>query len=146
MKNISLIAYFLLIQSILMAQPFSEHRWQNRLVLILVDSPEDSLALKQLKEFQDAEEELLEYKLKIYLVAPEKCQMVLPSSKSEKSNPKTAYDRYATPNVPFEVILIGLDGGIKMRKNKVVPRQEIYALIDGMPIRRAEKRSKKIKE
>lgn len=38
----------------------------------------------------------------------------------------------------FAVILLGKDGGVKLRRNKPVPVSEIYALIDTMPMRRRE--------
>ncbi|WP_280514342.1 DUF4174 domain-containing protein [Pseudorhizobium halotolerans] len=38
----------------------------------------------------------------------------------------------------FQVILVGKDGGIKLRSNQVVANVEIFDLIDRMPMRRAE--------
>ncbi len=38
----------------------------------------------------------------------------------------------------FEVVLIGRDGGEKLRANAPVPPAELFALIDTMPMRRAE--------
>ena len=39
---------------------------------------------------------------------------------------------------PFEVVLIGLDGGVKLRKESPLSKEDLYAIIDGMPMRRAE--------
>lgn len=39
----------------------------------------------------------------------------------------------------FQVILVGKDGGIKLRSNQVVGDVELFDLIDRMPMRRAEK-------
>ena len=38
----------------------------------------------------------------------------------------------------FEVVLIGLDGGIKLRQTKLVSLDKLFTLIDGMPMRRNE--------
>jgi hypothetical protein len=58
----------------------------------------------------------------------------------------------STPGIAaqgFEIVLIGLDGGIKLRQDSspekdnlffADPLAELYALIDGMPMRRAEMR------
>jgi len=38
----------------------------------------------------------------------------------------------------FGLELIGLDGGVKYRSTSAVPLEELWTLIDGMPMRRAE--------
>ncbi len=40
----------------------------------------------------------------------------------------------------FEVLLVGKDGGVKLRRDKPVAASEIIALIDTMPMRRNEMR------
>ena len=40
----------------------------------------------------------------------------------------------------FEVLLVGKDGGVKLRRETAVAPSEITALIDTMPMRRAEMR------
>jgi len=40
----------------------------------------------------------------------------------------------------FEVLLVGKDGGIKLRRDKPVSASEIIALIDAMPMRQDEMR------
>jgi len=42
----------------------------------------------------------------------------------------------------FEVVLLGKDGGIKLRRKKPVSAQELFSTIDKMPMRRAEMRPK----
>ena len=41
------------------------------------------------------------------------------------------------------VILVGKDGGVKLRRNEQANLNEIFLLIDGMPMRREEMRRKK---
>ncbi len=43
---------------------------------------------------------------------------------------------------PFEVVLLGKDGGAKLRSDKVVTAGALAALIDAMPMRREELRSR----
>ena len=52
----------------------------------------------------------------------------------------TLYKKYKKPDADFEVILIGLDGGVKLRDTKLVSTETLFALIDGMPMRKAELR------
>ena len=48
------------------------------------------------------------------------------------------WDRYAIGDNAFSVLLIGKDGGEKLRVNEVPDLQTIYAVIDGMPMRSRE--------
>ncbi|TFF30450.1 DUF4174 domain-containing protein [Mucilaginibacter psychrotolerans] len=40
----------------------------------------------------------------------------------------------------FTIVLTGKDGGEKYRSNKLLPLQKLYAIIDVMPMRKAEMR------
>ena len=42
------------------------------------------------------------------------------------------------PAMGFALRLVGKDGGVKLARSKPVPMEEIYALIDTMPMRRSE--------
>ena len=44
-------------------------------------------------------------------------------------------------NNDFEVILIGLDGGIKLRQDQTLLKQDLFRIIDAMPMRRNEIRN-----
>lgn len=43
----------------------------------------------------------------------------------------------------FSVVLIGKDGGEKLRRTAVVAPEELFALVDAMPMRRAEMRGRR---
>jgi hypothetical protein len=45
-----------------------------------------------------------------------------------------------TAEAAFEVLLVGKDGGVKLRRDQPVAASEITALIDTMPMRRNEMR------
>ena len=51
-------------------------------------------------------------------------------------------DRFKIPPNEFSLILIGKDGGIKLRRNDQVDLAEVFELIDSMPMRRNEMRQK----
>lgn len=42
----------------------------------------------------------------------------------------------------FAVVLIGKDGGVKVRRTEPVSSKELYRIIDAMPMRKAEQRDK----
>ena len=43
----------------------------------------------------------------------------------------------------FAIVLIGKDGGEKLRRTTLLPIAELFALVDAMPMRRAEMRERK---
>ena len=45
----------------------------------------------------------------------------------------------------FTVILLGKDGGVKLRQSRLLPSTQLYALIDAMPMRKQEMRERKNK-
>jgi hypothetical protein len=45
-----------------------------------------------------------------------------------------------TPQAVFQLLLVGKDGGVKLRKTDPVAAAEIIALIDTMPMRQSEMR------
>jgi len=48
------------------------------------------------------------------------------------------YEKHKVRPSQFAVILIGKDGGEKYRTNKLLPAEDLFALIDAMPMRKAE--------
>ncbi|MDP5094209.1 MAG: DUF4174 domain-containing protein, partial [Polaribacter sp.] len=49
--------------------------------------------------------------------------------------------KYNPKNTPFKVMLIGLDGGIKLAQSTVLSKEKLFAIIDGMPMRKREIRN-----
>ena len=41
---------------------------------------------------------------------------------------------------PFEIVLIGKDGGEKLRQGQVLSSEKLFGLIDAMPMRQAERK------
>lgn len=51
-------------------------------------------------------------------------------------------ERFNVEKGDYTFILVGKDGGEKLRKNKYVPISELFSLIDSMPMRQEEMRKK----
>lgn len=61
---------------------------------------------------------------------------------------KSLLKKYTITHPQFTFILIGKDGGIRLRSTKVIPKEQLFALIDAMPMRQDEikrQRNKTIK-
>ncbi len=117
-------------------QDLSSHQWKGRLVLVLFDSVSIATYQDQIKQFQENENGLNERKLIIYHINPKEYKRGLLNSNWQRS--KRLFNQYKKTDTHFEIILIGLDGGIKWRQSEFVSCKELFAVIDVMPMRRAE--------
>ena len=122
------------------AQELSSHKWKDRLLLILNTENSKSLHQEQIKILQDNIEGLEERKLVIYSVMPDQFKKGIGSESWMKS--ARLNDRYRQEGKEFEVILIGLDGGVKLRQSEILSIEKLFATIDAMPMRRNEIRNK----
>ena len=118
------------------AQDLRPLRWQNRVLLLYTDN----LMHPQYQKMEEAllmeEKEVDARKLVVYTILGQKVSRGLPA----KTWQDDLHLREASQNLGkgFGLELIGLDGGVKYRSTSAVSLQELWALIDGMPMRRAE--------
>lgn len=123
----------------LSAQQLQQHRWQNRLLLIINNTDDSAKSKTQLSLLKQDIPGLKERKLLVYQFSEKSYKKGLSDTTSWlPTTSNTAIPQIS--NNPFSVYLIGLDGGIKMKKHKVVNLSTIFSLIDGMPMRQAELR------
>ncbi|MEL6481113.1 MAG: DUF4174 domain-containing protein [Pseudomonadota bacterium] len=101
----------------------SAYRWEARPILIFAEENDPRLA-EQIAEFRAAAEELRE-----------RDNVVIVGTGDD-----TALARRFRPE-GFTVILVGKDGGEKLRTSRVVRAKELNLLIDGMPMRQREIRT-----
>ncbi len=120
------------------AQNLDDFQWKNRIVL-LVDASSDTDALKsQLAELISDRQALKERDLILFRVTPE----AVYASDGSTSNltAKDIYENFGLDSNFKGILLIGKDGGIKLKKHFMVSALDIFDLIDGMPMRRREMR------
>ena len=124
----------LLSASISFGQDISKHEWTDRVLIIA--SKEAKELNNQIKILQKDQDGLTERKLKIYKVLPKKYSEGLDNHNWIDNN--TFYEKVKRKKGDFEVILIGLDGGVKLRQTEMISLDKLFTLIDGMPMRRRE--------
>jgi len=124
------------------AQNLSTHQWENRIILILVNDTTPPELQAQLTEFRTHSAGMTERKLVVYQIQPNQFQRGLNAENKWISSNKL-YKKYKSDDTPFEVILIGLDGGIKLTQHELLTCKKLFAIIDGMPMRRREMRDKR---
>lgn len=121
------------------AQDSSNHQWKERILIILTNKKSNGVFQKQIAHLKTNDEGLTERKMVVYLCTPETYLKGLHSANSWNTG-NEMYRKYKTTNSDFEVILIGLDGGIKLMETTLVSTEKLFALIDSMPMRSSELR------
>lgn len=123
------------------AQDLQKHQWENRLVLIFAENETQEVYQNQLEELISSKEGLTDRKIIIYYILPEKYKIgIYPESKWEKSD--ELFKKFSKNDSQFKVVLIGLDGGIKLQQNKLLSIEKLFSTIDKMPMRRIEIKNK----
>jgi len=126
---LSLIGLMPLLMSQVSPDLLRSHRWQHRLVLVFhpgaaPDLMDQQEAIPVADPHGWAERDL---------------QLIrLPAGDTDAP---ALYERFQIESGTFTVLLIGKDGGEKARRvGAILSREDLYALIDTMPMRQAEMR------
>jgi hypothetical protein len=125
----------------LVAQDLSKHNWQNRLIVILTNNAQNEKYKNQVAAFKNEKEGFDERKLVVYHVTPSEYKTGFDNRSWKKSS--LLYERFKKSDSDFEVLLLGLDGGVKLRQDSLLTVQKLYSTIDVMPMRRQEIERKK---
>ncbi len=123
------------------AQTLEKHQWKHRVLLLMTEDLKNEYYTQQLDLLQSDIDGLKDRKLIIYSIT--KKAYATGFDNQEWQNSKKYYSTYKKNLKPFEVILIGLDGDIKLRKSTTLPLKELFSIIDSMPMRINEMRQKK---
>ncbi len=112
-------------------------RWTDRILVIAADSAQqqDLLAMTRQADAHACEFSNRDLRLLVIIAAS---TMLLDGQAVEAQSAARMIARLAPADTPFALLLIGKDGAIKQRWRSAVPVREIFALIDGMPMRRGE--------
>lgn len=115
----------------------SDYRWERRPLLLFAPTASDPRLVETLSRIEASRCDFVERDMVTGLVVTEGYSTldgrVINADESQK-----LLDQYAIGENAFTVLLIGKDGGEKLRVNEVPNLQAIYALIDGMPMRSGE--------
>lgn len=123
------------------AQNLKKHQWKNRIIIVLNNSTKNENFKNQISELKSHEKGLKERKLLIYHIEPRRYRIGLNGSDNWVESEKL-YQEFGHSDKAFKVILIGLDGGIKLEQNEFLSADKLFSIIDAMPMRKNEIRNK----
>jgi hypothetical protein len=123
------------------SQDLSSHQWEDRLVFILTDDTGSTIYQEQIEELYSDQNGLKDRKLVIYTVLPNQFKRDDPE-KDGWIQSGDLYSEYKKSDESFEILLIGLDGGVKLRQSEFLSNEDLFGRIDRMPMRRNELRNR----
>lgn len=119
------------------SQNLKSHQWKDRLLLIISKNSKDLVFREQIKALEQKQIELEERKLVVYQITAEAFRTGF-KSQEEWIKSTTLFDSFSSREYPFKLILIGLDGGIKLEQFEFLSIKSLLNIIDSMPMRRTE--------
>ena len=122
-----------------------DYQWRNRLILAFSSSAEDYGRRALEKEIANRAEEVIDRDLLVFQIL-ESGETKLGNSSLPESSGNYLREKFSIKSGTFTVLLIGKDGGVKLRKEGEVELGEIFSLIDSMPMRQREMREKSQQE
>jgi len=122
-----------------------QYKWKNRLILIFANSQQDSILLKTQQQAIIYKDEIIDRDL-LLIYSVEKGKSAANDSLLPDSVSSALREKYDVPQGSFSIILIGKDGGEKLRQVGRIDFKEIFGRIDAMPMRQSEMRERSQKK
>jgi len=130
-----------LISMNLVGQNLDRHNWENRILIVKTEDEQSKKFQEQLFEFRDSSKEFKERKLVLYRIVKEKYELTdygnIGNQESGELN-QNLIEGLLNTEEKFEIILIGLDGRVKLQQTDILTKEELFQIIDSMPMRKVE--------
>ncbi|MDZ7758104.1 MAG: DUF4174 domain-containing protein [Rhodohalobacter sp.] len=116
-----------------------QFRWENRILVLFSPDSDDESYQTQMEKFSNLEDELRDRDLILISVFDEECSKLNDEVISDTSA-ESIRERLSPQDNGYSIFLIGKDGGVKLNKDEVLEPEELFRVIDRMPMRRREMR------
>lgn len=113
------------------------YRWKNRLVLICAPSRNSTPYRRQKDLLAGKQEEMQDRDIVVIELLMTGESKIGPSPLTMDQQVHMRAD-YAVPSDGFQFILVGKDGGVKLRAGQPVKPEDLFELVDSMPMRQEE--------
>lgn len=115
--------------------------WKNRLLIIFAPDSHHP-HLKQIQAEISNENAGVEDRDLVVFEVLEKDPSHMNGSRLSHADADALRERFEISRNTYALIVVGKDGGVKLKRSERVPLSEVFALIDSMPMRRDEMRQK----
>jgi len=126
-------------------QNMEKYKWENRILIVKTKEEQSDIYQKQIAVFKSAAALLKDRKLVLYQIVGSNYQLTDYKKGGKEESGEVSVqvaEELLNEQHAFEVILIGLDGGVKLRKTDLLTKEELCNKIDSMPMRQAELKSR----
>lgn len=113
--------------------------WNKRPLLVFAPDPESPTLRAQRATLADAAPGFRARDMVLIEVLDD--AVWIDGVKSEREAATELRSRYGVAEVETAVLLVGKDGGVKLRRNGVLEPRDLFGLIDTMPMRQREMRT-----
>ena len=123
----------------LQSQSLSSYKWKNRLIVFVGEMNKENQ--KRLEAYNGSIPDLKERKLIFLHLTNTTVSELLPNAKPILQDIES-YQFLKKKHPERSIFLIGLDGGIKQKTDILFQPEELFKIIDAMPMRASEIRRK----
>ena len=119
-----------------------QFKWKNRLLLLFSPDRDHPLFEKLHRSISDRKTDVEDRDLVVFEIL-ESGSSSMDNKQIDAQTAHSIRQHYRVPSSNFTVILVGKDGGVKLRRQDETQLVDIFGLIDSMPMRQQEMRQKK---
>lgn len=116
-----------------------QFQWENRIIVMFAPDSNDGPYAHQMINFSSLEDELLDRDLILISIFDEECAKLDDEIISD-SSADHIQSRLSPSKEGYSIYLIGKDGSVKLKQDEVIPPDELFNVIDRMPMRHREMR------
>ena len=124
-----------------LSMDLNQFQWKSRLLFIFAPQEGDEVFQALQSEMLTLPDEISERDLVVFKIF-ETGPSFMETSRIDPQTAAAIRTKFAAPLGQFTCILVGKDGGTKLKRYSPVKLEEIFNLIDAMPMRREEMRQK----
>jgi len=124
-----------------MVMDFDQFKWKSRLLFIFASERNDPFFRDLKGEISDRKNEVDDRDLVVFEIL-ESGPSTMNTTQMDPQTAASLRKHFDLTQQTFALILLGKDGGIKLKRNDPVKLDDIFTLIDSMPMRKDEMRQK----
>lgn len=114
-----------------------DYQWESRVLLVFAPTSEHEVFQEQVAAWEAEQAGLEERDLLVFKVLTTSGTNPF-GVRLDEEVVESLRDKYQITEDQFWLILIGKDGSTKLSRSESISNQELFAIIDGMPMRKQE--------
>jgi hypothetical protein len=114
-------------------------QWENRILVLFASHSDDESYQTQINKFSSLDDQFKDRDLILFSIFNVGCSTLNDEVISDSSS-QSIRERLSPQENSYFIFLIGKDGGVKLKQDEVLEPDELFRVIDRMPMRQREMR------